>query len=515
MAGCSGGDADGAGSGDRGGNSSAVLPAYLAFDAAAPDAKGENGSTDYYQHYPATPPVTVPEMPGDGKEISAMLSIFYPAWPDAPENTALDELNTRLGSALKFQQVPGAEYVNKFQTVIAGDDLPMMMEIGNVARLPELLRSKFIDLSEHLSGDAVKKYPNLANLPTASWRAAVFNKAIYGIPATRGLWQTGIMFQRDDLIKARGSNAAEVKNFDDFLALCVDLTDGRKTFALGTMPINHVRGMLRIPNGWRLEGGKLTNAYEVPEQEEALNALQKVVAANVVRPDWATMSGDQVRQIFTDGEVLMINGTYQAWTRYHRQHTEKTPFDFDGLPIPGFDGGQGVLAVAAPTYSIGAISKGNEDRLETLLRVWNYLAAPFGSAEQLTVLYGREGSDYNLNGTDPVQTEKGVSDAMLLTTIVCAPQVAYYPNNPAVAEKCYQHMKSVAPLAVDNPVRYTYSDTQSSKAVTLARVVDDTFTDIVLGRRKISEWASAVDTWRKNGGDQIRGELEEAVANGG
>lgn len=491
------------------------LPTHVPFAAAAPDGKGEKGSADFYRHYPANPPVTVPEVPGDGKPISTMLSIFYPAWPAAPANTALDELNTKLGSELQFTQVPGAEYVNKFQTVIAGDNLSAVMEIGKVARLPELMRSKFIDLTPHLSGDAVKKYPNLANIPQAAWKASVINNAIYGIPATRGMWQTGMMFQRDDLIKAKGLDANDATNFEDFLKLCQELTDGRDVFALAAMPIAHIRMMLRIPNTWRLDGGKLVNAYEVPEQEEALNALLKLGSAKVVRPDWFTLTGDQPRQLFTDGKVLIANGTYQGWPRYHLQHTGNTPFDFDGLPIPGFDGGDGVLHLAAPTWAIAGIAKGNEARVETLLKVWNYLAAPFGSAEQPTVLYGRQGVDYTLQGSDPVQTEQGKKNAMLLTTIVCAPQAAYYPNNPDVAEKCFAHMKKVAPIAIDNPVRYAYSDTQSAKSTALSRAADDMFTEIVLGRRKISEWAGAVDTWRKNGGDQMRGELEEAVANGG
>lgn len=492
-----------------------ALPTHVPFTAAAPDAKGERGAADFHRHYPTNPPVTVPEVPGDGKPISTMLSIYYPAWPAAPANTALDELNTKLGSELQFQQVPGAEYVAKFNTTVAGNDLPTMMEVRQVPRLPELLKSKFVDLTEHLSGDAVRKYPNLANLPTASWRAAVFNNRIYGIPATRGMWQTPIMFQRDDLIAARGSDAGEVENFQDFLAFCVDLTDGKDTFALSTLPISHVRQMLRIPNGWRLDGGKLVNAYEVPEQTEALNALLKLAAARVMRPDWPTLSADQARQLFTDGKVLVTTGSYQGWPRFHLQHTGSSPFTFDGLPLPGFNGGEGAVHLAAPTWALAGISKGNEDRVETLLKVWNHLAAPFGSAEHLTVLYGRSGVDYTLQGSDPVQTAQGKKNAMLLTTIVCAPQAAYYPNDPSVAEKLQKNMAAMAVNAIDDPARHAHSDTRLAKSATLSRVVDDVFNDIVVGRRGINEWAAAVATWRKNGGDQMRGELEESLANGG
>ncbi len=504
------GDSPGGDEGTSGAEGS-DLPKHVPFEGTTPDVKGENGAADFYRNYPQDPAVTVSDTPGDGEPISAMLSIYYPAWGDAPENTALDELNNELGSALKFQQVPGAEYTSKFQTMVAGNDLPTMMEVRNVARLPELLKSKFIDLSEHLSGEAVTAYPNLANLPETAWQAARYNGGIYGIPATRGMWQSAIMHHRDDLLAERGMDVEQITNFDDFLAFCIEVTDA-KTFALTTMPTTYIRQMLRIPNNWQLDNGNLIHAYEVPEQEEALNALRKLAEAKVIRPDWSTLSSDQVRELFTDGSTLMTSGTYQGWTRWHRSHTGNWPFDFGGMPIPGFDGGEGVAHLAAPTWAIGAISKGNEERVETLLRVWNYLAAPFGSKEQLTVLYGREGADYELDGSDPVQTEQGKKNAMLLTTIVCAPQMAYYPNDPAVAEKLQAHMQRMAPIAIDDPVRYVYSDTKAAKEVTLSREADDVFTDIVLGRREISEWAAAVENWRKKGGDQMRGELEEAVA---
>lgn len=504
-------DEGGTGGGEPGGSDGIQLPSHVPFEGTIPDAKGENGAADYYRNYPQDPAVTVAETPGDGEPISAMLSIYYPAWGDAPQNTALDELNIQLGSELNFQQVPGAEYVQKFQTMIAGNDLPTMVEIRSVARLPELLKSKFIDLSEHLSGDAVTKYPNLANLPESAWHAASYNGGIFGIPATRGMWQSSIMYQRDDLLAERGLDVDEISNFEDFLAFCIEVTD-QDTFALAAMPTNYVRQMLRIPNNWQLDNGALTHAYEVPEQEEALNALRKLSDAKVVRPDWSTLSGDQVRELFTDGSALMTNGTYQGWTRWHRSHTGNWPFDFGGMPLPGFDGGEGTAHAAAPVWAIGGISKGNEDRVETLLKVWDYLAAPFGSKEQLTVLYGREGADYDLDGSDPVQTDQGQKNAMLLTTLVCAPQMAYYPNDPGVAEKMQAHMQRMAPITIDDPVRYTYSDTKAAKDATLVRETNDIFNDIVLGRREISEWSTAVENWRKKGGDQMREELEEAAA---
>src|SRR5690606_31952017 len=148
-----------------------------------------------------------------------------------------------------------------------------------------------------------------------------------------------------------------------------------------------------------------------------------------------------------------------------------------------------------------------------ILKVWNYLAAPFGSAEHLTVQYGVQGVDYTLNGTDMVQTPAGVKNVLSLVSLVCPPRVGYYPNDPGVIKAWHAHMKQMAvtnPTA--HPALYRSSATESSKGTALTRQISSTYNDILQARRPVSDWAGAVAEWRSGGGDQIRGELEEALA---
>ncbi|HLT62774.1 MAG TPA: extracellular solute-binding protein, partial [Microlunatus sp.] len=478
------------------------LPTHVPFRTVPPDLEGRHGSADAFLHYPEDPPRTVSEPPGDGRPVTALAGYWLAAPPSMGENVAWQHLNEQLGSEFRFQPVPAADYPARFATTVAGNDLPAMMELADVARLPQLVRARFIDLTEHLSGDAVKQYPNLANLPPAAWRAGVFNNAIYGIPTDRGMWQTSLMFQRKDLITARGVDAGQVTDFADFLALCRELTDRRRSvWALTRVPIGYVRQMLGLPNVWRYENGRLTHTYEVPEQQEVLSACLKLWQAGVVHPDAFAVSGVQGKQLFGAGRTLLIDDSYPAWFQYHREQTVGETFDIDGLPLPGYDGGRGTLHLGAPAYSVGAISKGNEDRVETILKIWNYLAAPFGSAEHLSVIYGREGIDYQLQGSDPVQTQQGLREALSLVTLVCAPRIGYYPNDPEVTEKFFAHMAALAPQGIQNPALYRYSQTQSEDGQELTTRVDSDFADIVQGWKKIGDWPDVVATWRNRGGD--------------
>ena len=52
----------------------------------------------------------------------------------------------------------------------------------NIENMAEFLKAKCADLTPYLSGDAIKDYPNLANIPTSAWRVPIYGNAIYGIP---------------------------------------------------------------------------------------------------------------------------------------------------------------------------------------------------------------------------------------------------------------------------------------------------------------------------------------------
>ena len=49
--------------------------------------------------------------------------------------------------------------------------------------MPELVKSKFQDLTEYLSGDNIKQFTNLGNVPPLSWRNGIFNGGLYALPA--------------------------------------------------------------------------------------------------------------------------------------------------------------------------------------------------------------------------------------------------------------------------------------------------------------------------------------------
>lgn len=88
----------------------------------------------------------------------------------------------------------------------------------------------------------------------------------------------------------------------------------------------------------------------------------------------------------------------------------------------------------------------------------------------------------------------------------------YVPDIPGYAKAEYDAEHVLIPAGVNDPSFGLYSPTNGSKGVTLQRTMIDGITDIVAGRRPISDFDQLVKDWQSSGGDQIRNELMAAMA---
>lgn len=208
-------------------NKNVEPPSYTAYPGVKPDLKGTAaGVPDGFLSFPE-PVTAIKDKPGSGGSVTSMLEIGSTLPPPLSKNSYWHELNRRLGLDLKLNMVNEDGYPEKVATVVAGGDLPDTVQLHtDMPRLPELLQSKFADLTEFLSGDAVKDYPMLANIPPYAWPSAVYSGGIYGVPYS--LAPVGaIMFARQDLLDAR-KISADVTSADHFLELSKSLTDVKK-----------------------------------------------------------------------------------------------------------------------------------------------------------------------------------------------------------------------------------------------------------------------------------------------
>ncbi len=162
-----------------------------------------------------------------------------------------------------------------------------------------------------------------------------------------------------------------------------------------------------------------------------------------------------------------------------------------------------------------AIKKGSPDRVRELLRVLNYLAAPFGSQEDLLLSYGVEGPDYTLDANgNPVLTERGNPDANYLPFKYVAqrPSVLYLPDIPDYTRTLVDAEKQLVPIGINDPTAGFVSTTAVRSGALVTQTFFDGVREIVAGRRPFADYDQLVSDWRTNGGDVIRKEFQDALA---
>ena len=498
-------------------NDAVKLPTYTAIEGAKADFAGTaEGVEPAYKTYPTDHKKTVSERPGNGKDsITGMVINYSTVPPSADRNPFWQGLNQRLGVDLKLQIVPNADYPQKFATVIAGNELPDMMLTQVVANFPSLLDKRFSPLDEYLSGDAIKDYPNLANIPTQIWKSVIYNGHIYGLPLPRGL--IGVYnFIRADRFKEAGVSTAP-KGFDELIDAGKALTNPKKRRWAYSM-VNQPRALLaRIneePNGWQNEGGKFTHAYETDAYKQSLNDLISMWKSGVMHPD-SFNDQQPFKELFAAGNVA-INAAdgYTGFNAYQQNGATSKGFELGLMPVYTRDGSKlAPWALGSGSFGMSSIKKMDADRIKLCLRVANYLASPFGSEEYTYLSYGKEGRDHTLdkNGSPVVKESQRAKVAVPMRYIGDGPKADFTPGRPQDAKTQHDYQSMEIPQGVADASIGLFSNAVATKNATAGTKFTDGVNAIVQGRKPFSEYDEILKAWQSEVGDAARKEYQDQV----
>jgi putative aldouronate transport system substrate-binding protein len=182
-------------------------------------------------------------------------------------------------------------------------------------------------------------------------------------------------------------------------------------------------------------------------------------------------------------------------------------------------GGKGVYYITNGTQpSVVALKKASPDRIKELLRVVNFLAAPFGTTEQLLLGYGVEGTEFTFdpNGT-PIVTDRGMQDLNVPFAVQGnralggAPPFLFHARSTEFTQVVHKDEEDAAPLILADPTQGLFSNTDATKGAALRQMVTERIQAILLGRAPMSDYDQLVSDWRSQGGDQIRAEYQQSL----
>lgn len=517
-------------SGAPSGTGSVALPTYLPYQGPPPDVPGSaDGLTPpAYFNYPLNPVKSVHQHVGNGETVTAVTYTTQAPPTPADQNPAWQRVNLETGFTINLPLTQLADYPTKLNTIIAGGALPDLLSLGagnglGIAGLPQFLQSQCMDLTALVSGEAIKPFPNLANLPTYAWRNAVFNNRIYAVPSVRHSISGAIQFGKGKLLDSVGG--INFKHTDDFVRAMKQLTGGGSQWGLGATsgaPSNGIPGIATYflesfgaPNIWRESNGKLTKDWETDEFKSAIAFVRQLWDVGVVHPDSPTMSVNQAAQNFYAGKyALWTNSLIIGDTVWNRANAQDPEFKMRAVPpFPANPSTKPVHHLGTGANLLTVMKTTSTDQATKLLGLLNYLSAPFGTQEYLTMWYGVEGIEFEFDQNhDPVVSSKGQTDLFIpWPNVSAAPSVLYDARSADYARVMSQDVTPIEAIGIQNPVVGLYSQTNAQRAASLNQAIGDGLLAIIFGRSEMSSYDQLISNWRRQGGDQIRSEFEKAL----
>ncbi|GAA3474036.1 hypothetical protein [Nonomuraea roseola] len=506
------------------------LPTYVPLSAAAkPDLPGTAaGVPEGYFTYPKELFKSVAKPPMSGGKVTMASKTFLPPPPPREQNAAWQEIEKRLGGTADLLIVPEADWPTKFNTMVAGGNLPDVfpyVQTQGVNNLPAFVASQCADLTPFLSGDAVKEYPNLAAVPEVFWKQGIVAGKLYGIPIPRNM-AGGLGFYRADLFAAAGvSDLAEIGDTDRLAEALKAVTNpkekrwGLVTASGGLFGMSIFAQLFGVPLEWRLEpGGKLVAAIETEEYRAAVEYTRRLREAGVIYPGSEGFDSLKRKNEFNAGRAAMTYDGMPAFLGAAGYLQTQKKIDPKADPRPMLPvGGKTAAYLNNIAFATNFVRKADEAKVKEVLRVVDFFAAPFGSEEYTLIQYGVADTDYTRDDKgNPILTEQGAKDTTVPWKYVGAPTQPVFDATSSEAVKLvHDAFTKLIAVGVQDPTTGLFSPTDENKYESLYTMRTDRVTSIIAGRAPVSDLDQLVKDWRAQGGDKIRAEFESVIQKNG
>ncbi|SDT68998.1 extracellular solute-binding protein [Actinoplanes derwentensis] len=503
-----------------------VVPTFKDSTLVQPDVKGIRPMADGYVKYPTSLADAITEKAApSGKPITASTPWWGPAPPTA--NKLVEAVNADMGATINFSIQDGNTYGDKLNTMLGARDVPDLTcipgwEISKLARFSEGVHALFEDLGPFLTGDKVNAYPMLAGLSTAAWQDSVWGGKLMGVPFPVDAPYPSVLFYRKDVADERG--IAAPTTLDELYEFGKKFTNpGKGEWAFGDiwLEVQQICGAGGSENGWlKTADGKVVHRHELPEYKQAIEFMAKLYAEKLIHPDLASSEGGDVTTLFKGGKIFMYATGGGSWKETWRPAVQANP-KFNMQAVKVFGAQQGKAPVRWQTRA-GVlwtfIKKGQgQERVQELLRVLNYTAAPFGTKEWELQNYGVEGTHFKRDASgSPVTNDLWVKEFANQYIFLGGrpPVVVGGPDIPTYAPDFVGWGNDAAQYLEKNPWDGIKVEVPTQQAA-IEGPTQDKVTDILRGRAPVSSYDQVLSDWKAGGGDAARDFYAKVLADNG
>ncbi|MEC0270096.1 ABC transporter substrate-binding protein [Paenibacillus anseongense] len=444
-------------------------------------------------------------------------------WP--ANNPMIDYLNKKFNVDLKFQWVSQDNYKEKMNVLAASGDFPDSFLLMKDDFLKWRDKGVFLDVKPFLS-----KYPNLAKQLGGEEQLQFMSPKgkYYSFPYYQIETQTSFGIRKDWLDKLNLKMPTTVDEFYDVTkAFAKQDPDGNGKndtygFSVSLAPnktdfkhIDPIKAAFGLVNIWGVKDGKLISWHtQNKELKDFAVFLNKAYTEGVMDKDFAINKVKDPQDKYEAGKVgiddVVPNVLYQTIVPNVKKIDPKAE-TVQLLPPKGPTGLQGT-STNSITQRIVINSKIDPKKQERLLKLFDYLVSDEGN---ILTKNGIEGVHYKKDGDKYTKLDAFDKDrpilisAWYLRRFDLNTQIRLW-DDKKTADDVNQWFKNSEPFKWTNVAAGLESPTDVKSGATIDQKFMTALIKVIMGEQPIDSLDQAVEQWKKDGGDKITQEYNEA-----
>ncbi|MDQ1913476.1 extracellular solute-binding protein [Paenibacillus sp. GD4] len=449
------------------------------------------------------------------------VSMMYPLYAEPPQKTeAWKLIEDKFNIEYEPIAVPNNSYNDKLKVTLASGDMPDLILWTNYPD-PELV--KYVNQGAFLPlDDLIKASPNIMKTPQDIFDNVKIEGKLYSVPRTRALNRSAVMIRKDWLDNL---GLPVPKTVDDLYKTALAFTNNdpdkngkNDTFGIAMGEnLSHLDALFMAfdtGSGWRkMEDGSLMNDVITPGRKQALEWLRRLYADGGLDKDFAVLKNTQVWEKLEGGKAgILIGGQTSDYARYVENLGKIDPkANLIMIAPPTGPSGKSGYGETSGFFGQWLIpAKTDKEKAKRLMQVLDWQA---GDEAYKMKRYGVEGVHHTMeNGKPKLNADKYKADGVdnLIPHNPYDPYSYVVLTAPEAVQKAQKdNLDFVAKLGIKNPALSFVAPTSVEKQSDLNKLKDETFVKIVMGKAPLEDFDKFTKEWLDKGGAQITKETNE------
>ncbi len=457
----------------------------------------------------------------------SILSPYIETEPPASDNEILKQLEAYTGKNIDITWAPNTSYEDKMNITLASDDIPEVMVIqgksGGFIKSAE--NGAFWDLTDYLAD-----YPNLSQSNEDVLRNSSVNGKVYGIYRKRDAMRTAVIIRKDWL---ENLNLDVPETIDDLYEVAKAFTENdpdgngeNDTFGLiipqwpgsinSNSPYDVLATWFGAGNAWKEIDGTLEPSFMQPEYKEAMEWFRNIYDNGWMNSDFAVMAKNDQKNYIVQGRGGIVLSGLQEVRNYiddaagtDEEHMEWVLINdivhenVERRILSDTNGGMGGWL---------AIPKNNVETEEDLRVVLKFINDLMDEEPFTLMTQGIEGVHYEIDDEGVyvrLDDTKWQQEVQPFSSSRPSELVTVFPSSNPYVNLANEKIRENEEFAVINPAQSLTSETYDRSWSSLIEGISDAYYQYMTGEIEIDGFDTAIETFLRNGGQQIIDEFTE------